>query len=71
MVIEVFLDSTQLGQKECLVLLDNTGRRTEVAEALATSADSSPRPTAHGGRSCEVVLERWEVLATMVKNEVK
>ena len=61
MAIEVYLDSAQLGQKECLVLVDDTGRRTEVAEALATSADSSPRPTAHGGRPCEVVLERWTV----------
>ena len=59
MVIEIYLDSAQLAHNECLVLLDDTGRRTEVAEALATSADSSPGPTKHGGRSCEVVLERW------------
>jgi autophagy-related protein 13 len=61
MVIEIYIDSAQLAQNESLVIVDENGKRTEVAEALATSADSSPRPTKHGGKFCEVVLERWTV----------
>lgn len=61
MAIEIYLDSGQLAQNESLVLVDDNGKRNEVAEALSTSADSSPRPAKHGGRSCEVVLERWTI----------
>ena len=61
MVIEIYVDSAQLAQNESLVIVDENGKRTEVAEALATSADSSPRPTKHGGKFCEVVLERWTI----------
>ena len=61
MVIEFYLDTVQLAQNESLVIVDEYGKRTEVAEALSTSADSSPRPTKHGTKACEVVLERWTV----------
>ena len=61
LVIEVFVDTAHLAHNQSLVIVDDDGRRTEVSEALATSADSSPHPTKGGGKFCEVVLERWTV----------
>lgn len=61
LVIEVVLDTANLTNNQALVLVDDTGKRWDVSDALASSADSSPRPTKNGGRHCEVVLERWTV----------
>lgn len=61
MVIEIYLDIGSLSQNESLVIVDDNGNRTEVVEALSTSAGSSPHPTKHGGKAGEVVLERWTV----------
>lgn len=62
LVIEVFVDTSNLSQNQTLVMEDETGRRWDVSDALASSgsAGSSPRPPVkNGGRACEVVLERW------------
>ena len=62
LVIEVYLDTANLSQNQALVIADETGKRWDVADALAGSADSSPRPTnKQGGKFCEVVLERWTI----------
>ena len=60
-MIEVYLDTAHLSRDQSLVIVDDYGKRNEVAEAIGTSADSSPHPTKNGGRFCEVVLERWTV----------
>ena len=61
LVIEVYLDTSQLSYNQALVIEDDDGRRYDVADALKSSAESSPRPTRNGGRFCEVVLERWTI----------
>ncbi|EME49157.1 hypothetical protein DOTSEDRAFT_49472 [Dothistroma septosporum NZE10] len=61
LVIEVFVDTSHLSQNQALVSLDQDGKRWDVADALASSAESSPPPTRNGARYCEVVLERWTV----------
>ncbi|GAB7366596.1 hypothetical protein MBLNU230_g8581t2 [Neophaeotheca triangularis] len=61
LVVEVYLDASHLTHNQALVLVDDTGKRWDVADALATSRDSSPRPTKSGSQHCEVVLERWMV----------
>ncbi|KAK3070697.1 autophagy protein 13 [Teratosphaeriaceae sp. CCFEE 6253] len=62
LVIEVYLDTARLNQNQALVIADENGKRWDVADALAGSADSSPRPTnKQGGKFCEVVLERWTI----------
>ena len=61
LIIETYLDTAQLTQNQALVIVDDAGKRWDVADALASSADSSPRPTKGGGRHCEVVLERWKI----------
>lgn len=59
LVIEVFLDTSHLSHNQALVVVDEAGKRWDVADALGSSSESSPRPTRNGGRFCEVVLERW------------
>ncbi len=62
LVIEVYVDTANLNQNQALVIADESGKRWDVADALAGSAHSSPRPTnKQGGKFCEVVLERWTV----------
>ncbi|KAK0277096.1 autophagy protein 13 [Friedmanniomyces endolithicus] len=62
LVIEVYVDTANLSQNQALVIADESGKRWDVADALAGSAHSSPRPTNKpGGKFCEVVLERWTV----------
>ena len=61
MVLEFYLDNTQLSQNESLVMVDDNGNRSEVAEALPASAGSSARTSKNGSKACEVVLERWTV----------
>ncbi|KAK5696633.1 autophagy protein 13 [Elasticomyces elasticus] len=62
LVIEVYIDTANLSQNQALVIADETGKRWDVADALAGSGQSSPRPTnRQGGKFCEVVLERWTI----------
>ncbi|KAK0249302.1 autophagy protein 13 [Friedmanniomyces endolithicus] len=62
LVVEVYVDTANLSQNQALVIADESGKRWDVADALAGSAHSSPRPTnKQGGKFCEVVLERWTV----------
>jgi autophagy-related protein 13 len=57
--IEVFVDTSHLTQNQSLVIVDDAGRRWDVADSLA--AESSSRPNGSGGRYYEVVLERWTI----------
>ncbi|CAK3886121.1 Autophagy-related 13 [Lecanosticta acicola] len=61
LMIEVYLDTSHLSHNQALVVVDETGKRYDVADALPSSSDSSPRSTRNGGRYCEVVLERWTI----------
>ena len=61
LVIEVYVDTSHLSHNQALVVIDDAGKRWDVADTLASSADSSPRPSKKGGRFCEVVLERWTI----------
>jgi autophagy-related protein 13 len=57
--IEVFVDTSHLTQNQSLVIVDDAGRRWDVADSLA--AESSSRANGSGGRYYEVVLERWTI----------
>lgn len=61
LVIEVFVDTANLAQNQALVIVDDTGRRWDVADALSSAAGSSPPRSKNGSRFCEVVLERWTI----------
>ncbi|KAK6442586.1 autophagy protein 13 [Oleoguttula sp. CCFEE 5521] len=57
--IEVYLDASQISQTQALTIVDEQGKRWDVADSLRTSADSSPR--LDGAPEREIVLERWTI----------
>jgi autophagy-related protein 13 len=59
LVIEVYVDTSHLTQNQSLVIVDDVGRRSDVAEFVA--AESSPKSNRAGGRYYEVLLERWTI----------
>ena len=61
LIIEVFIDTVHLTHNQALVIIDDSGKRWNVSDALASSANSSPHPIKNGARYCDVVLERWTV----------
>lgn len=61
LVVEVYVDSSQLNQNQVLAVEDDQGSRWDVADALTESGDSKPTLTRHGNRYYEVLLERWTV----------
>lgn len=65
MIIETYLDASQLSPSQCLVFLDDNGKRWDVLEALNSSDTSGDSPTAKA-RNTEVVLERWRFELTPI-----
>lgn len=67
MIIETYLDATDLTANQSLVILDGEGKRWNVNEALDTAAaragvnTGSRRGGRAGGSRHEVILERWIV----------
>ncbi|KAI5852801.1 autophagy-related protein 13-domain-containing protein [Morchella snyderi] len=68
MIIETYLDATDLTANQSLVILDGEGKRWNVNEALDTAAvvagvnNTESRKAGRGGGSRhEVILERWTV----------
>ncbi|KAF2494526.1 autophagy-related protein 13 [Lophium mytilinum] len=59
--IEVYLDLKDLTNSQTLVIIDENGKRWDVAEALNPPAESTARPPSRMGMSTQVVLERWRV----------
>lgn len=59
MVLETYLDASDLTNNQNLVVVDELGRRWDVEEALNASPISS-RSKSHRKRS-EVIIERWHV----------
>lgn len=59
LVIEVYVDTSHLTQNQSLVIVDDVGRRWDVADSVA--AESSPKSNRAGGRYYEVMLERWTI----------
>ena len=58
-MIEVYVDTSNLTQNQSLVVVDDVGRRWDVADSVA--AESSPKSNRAGGRYYEVMLERWTI----------
>lgn len=59
MIIETFIDTRDLGNKQSLIIIDEQGRRWDVEEALNSSPESA-EDSGHASNA-EVVLERWVV----------
>ncbi|WEW58163.1 autophagy protein 13 [Emydomyces testavorans] len=66
MIIEIYLDITQLTNNQSLVIIDESGKRWDVVEALATyGCLDSARNSKRG-----VILERWRVELGTGPNEL-
>lgn len=59
LVIEVYVDTSHLTHNQSLVIVDDVGRRWDVADSM--TAESSSRTNRAGGRYYEVMLERWTI----------
>lgn len=58
MIVETYLDVSQLSPSQCLVYVDDNDKRWDVLEALNSSESSDDGPTVRT-RKTEVILERW------------
>lgn len=58
MIVETYLDASQLSPSQCLVFVDDNDKRWDVLEALSSSESSHESPTVRS-RSTEIILERW------------
>ncbi|KAF7551063.1 hypothetical protein G7Z17_g5274 [Cylindrodendrum hubeiense] len=61
MVIEVYLDASQLKESQSLVIVDENGKRWDVMEQLNSSGSSTDSPPGSSRRNPDVILERWRV----------
>ncbi|KAJ2906516.1 autophagy protein atg13 [Zalerion maritima] len=61
MIIEVYLDASNLKKGQCLVAMDDSGKRWDVAEALSAFDLSSDHPADAQRRRPELLLERWRI----------
>lgn len=59
MIIETYLDASQLSPSQCLVFVDDNDKRWDVLEALNTS-DTSDDSSTMTTRNTELILERWQ-----------
>lgn len=60
MIVETYLDASQLSQNQSLVIEDDNGKRWDVLDALnsSESSDGSPRLRR---KNTKIVLERWRI----------
>lgn len=62
LIIEVYLDTSELATSQSLVIIDEHGKRWDVAEALASSGSSSSENQSGGpARNTDIILERWRI----------
>lgn len=59
--IEVYLDMKDLTNSQTLVVIDEAGKRWDVAEALNPPVESAARPPSRMGKTTQIVLERWRI----------
>jgi autophagy-related protein 13 len=61
LVIEIYLDLAELSSSQSLVIVDDDGKRWNVAETLNPSSAAGARPPKNMDRATRVTLERWEI----------
>ncbi|KAK4162853.1 autophagy-related protein 13-domain-containing protein [Cladorrhinum sp. PSN259] len=61
LIIETYIDASNLSNGQSMVVVDDNGKRWDVLEALnlEDAEDDSPRRRQPQARNTEVVLERW------------
>ena len=68
MIIETFIDTEELTNKQSLVIVDEHGKRKDVEDALTESPTSSVG--GNGQAKPEVILERWQMQLGKPSTEV-
>ncbi|KAK4230184.1 autophagy-related protein 13 [Podospora fimiseda] len=63
LIIETYIDASNLNNGQSLVVVDENGKRWDVLEALnlEDAEDDSPRRRQPQARNTQVVLERWRI----------
>ncbi|TVY83205.1 Autophagy-related protein [Lachnellula suecica] len=61
LIVETYLDTSQLTNRHSLVIVDDDGKRWDVMEALNNSSGSSDGGSRLRKRNTEVILERWKI----------
>ncbi|KIW04328.1 uncharacterized protein PV09_04619 [Verruconis gallopava] len=61
MIIEIYLDLTQLTRSQKLIILDDNGKRWDVADTLNRTLAPGDRPTSKTANASQLVLERWRI----------
>ncbi|KAI9736548.1 MAG: autophagy protein 13 [Claussenomyces sp. TS43310] len=61
LIVETYLDTMDLTSDQSLVIMDDTGKRWDVAEALNGSGGSNESDADHRKSRTEIVLERWRI----------
>jgi autophagy-related protein 13 len=61
LILETYLDTSDLTSNQSLVIVDDNGKRWDVAEALNSSTGSNDSNNRHRKPRTEVVLERWKI----------
>ncbi|KAE8453464.1 autophagy- protein 13 [Mollisiaceae sp. DMI_Dod_QoI] len=59
LIIEIYLDTSNLTSSQSLVIVDDQGKRWDVLDALNSSSGSNDGGTRPRKRKSEVILERW------------
>ena len=68
MIIETFIDTEELTNKQSLVIVDEQGKRKDVEEALNESPTSSVG--GNGQIGPEIILERWQMQLGKPSSEI-
>ncbi|KAL9066449.1 MAG: hypothetical protein Q9157_007140 [Trypethelium eluteriae] len=61
LIIEIFIDTSDLTGNQTLSITDEHGKRWDACEALKQSEHSSGRYASRGGKEAQIVLERWKL----------
>ena len=61
LILEVYLDTSDLTSSQTLVIVDDQGKRWDVLEALNNSSGSTDGSSRPRKRNSEVILERWRI----------
>lgn len=59
--METYLDASQLTSRQCLVIVDDNGKRSDALEALNSSNEIGDGGSRLRKRYNEIILERWRV----------
>ncbi|KFY13733.1 hypothetical protein V492_03066 [Pseudogymnoascus sp. VKM F-4246] len=61
LILETYLDTSDLSNKQSLVIVDDNGKHWDVAEALNEAQGLKHSESRHRKRHTEVILERWRI----------